>query len=544
MQAKNLTEKEQAVKDVVVENQKEALTLLKDLVNINSGTMNFDGVKTVTDIADGELQALGFDTRWEKPAGVKRAAHLFASREGGDGKRVLLLAHADTVYPKDNEFQKFRQDKNNAYGPGVIDDKGGMVVLIQALKALEQTGQLEDANITVAIISDEESVGEPLETARQPLIDAAQASNYVLAFEPGYDFNEAVTGRRGIAYWRLDVESENAETTQSETVFNANFLVGGTDADDEAGTAFGKGNVIPQKTITTGTLQCETDADCQNIQDVMKDIVSQTGARSAPTKSTIKFITDETNSDNILNWQLNTEGQGGHSSRIFLPEFGHAAILETARILAVLAENIENQNDAILSSAYILSNFEQALIEDDSGLTFNPSVIAGGTEVAFDLDTSIAEVSKENIPAQQAVTYGDIRYLSKAQCEKAIQVMKKTVADANTHANSETKTSLEFVTICKPSMSPSDKNEALLETLSDINVALGYGEVTAADAITRGAADVSYIADLENIEGSLDSLGPTGSNMHAIEESMQIDSLTKATERAAILINRLIHPTE
>ncbi|MEE9451683.1 MAG: M20/M25/M40 family metallo-hydrolase [Gammaproteobacteria bacterium] len=546
-QTQNLTTEEQAIKSAVAQNQAEAFELLENLVNINSNTVNLAGVKAVADIVAKELEALGFDIRWEKPDGVNRAAHLFASREGGMGKRVLLIAHADTVYAENSEFQKFSRDEYNAYGPGVSDSKGGIVVIIQALKALKQAGRLEDSNITVAISSDEENVGEPALDARVPLIKAAEASNYVLAFESSGDFSEVMTARRGMAYWQLNVKNEDAldledASYENDFMFSVNFIVGGTAIDSEAGHAFGKGNVIPQKTVATGVIQCDTRSHCQQIQTEMEAMISQTDDRSVPTEVTMAFNTDEAGDNNSLSWQLITEGQGGYSAKIFPTEYGRAAIFEMARILSIFTSNITNKNDAILSSASILSNFEQALMnEGNYGLTFNTGVTAGGTEVAFGLETSIANVSGKSSHAQQAISYGEIRYLSQEQCEKTQQQMDEIVAAANTNSRADTTADLEFVTICKPSMPVSDGNEALLKKLNHINGALGYGEVSAMDVIKLGTADINYVADLDNIEGGLDGLGPVGGHSHSIEENMQIDSLIKATERAAILIDRLTH---
>src|SRR4249919_824211 len=120
----------------------EALALLERAVNINSGTMHLAGVREVGRLFGAELDTLGFKTRWVDGAAFKRAGHLVAEHPG-TGPRFLLIGHLDTVFEKDNPFQKFeRIDERTARGPGIIDMKGGDVVMLHALKALDGAGLL------------------------------------------------------------------------------------------------------------------------------------------------------------------------------------------------------------------------------------------------------------------------------------------------------------------------------------------------------------------------------------------------------------------
>ena len=101
----------------------QALTLLERVVNINSGTMNFAGVRQVGAAFRAELDTLGFTTRWVDGAPFNRAGHLVAERNGrGRGPRILLIGHLDTVFEPRSAFQKFeRLDDSTARGPGIID---------------------------------------------------------------------------------------------------------------------------------------------------------------------------------------------------------------------------------------------------------------------------------------------------------------------------------------------------------------------------------------------------------------------------------------
>ena len=114
-----------------------SVALLERLVNQNSGTMNFAGVKTVGDMMRAELEPLGFRVEWIDMAKAGRAGHLIASKPGKKGaKKLLLIAHLDTVFEADSPFQTFVRNGDEAMGPGAGDDKGGLVTMTKLL-ALE-----------------------------------------------------------------------------------------------------------------------------------------------------------------------------------------------------------------------------------------------------------------------------------------------------------------------------------------------------------------------------------------------------------------------
>ncbi|RMH23424.1 MAG: M20/M25/M40 family metallo-hydrolase, partial [Gemmatimonadetes bacterium] len=183
-----------------------AIDLLERLVNINSGTMNFAGVRAVGDALRAEFDRLGFQTEWVDGAAFDRAGHLVARRRGARGPHLLLIGHLDTVFEPGSPFQRFeRRGDGTATGPGVVDMKGGDVVIVEALRALAAAGVLDDLTVTVVMTGDEERSGRPLSAARAALIEAAEAADIALAFENG-DSNPAtaVIARRGSTGWRLE----------------------------------------------------------------------------------------------------------------------------------------------------------------------------------------------------------------------------------------------------------------------------------------------------------------------------------------------------
>ncbi|NOT34423.1 MAG: M20/M25/M40 family metallo-hydrolase [Candidatus Eisenbacteria bacterium] len=271
------------------------LTLLERTVNMNSGTLNPDGVRSVGRAFTPAFEALGFRIRWIDGAAWGRAGHLVATRVGRAGganaKRlhVLLIGHLDTVFERDSPFQRFeRLTDSTASGPGAIDMKGGIVVMWLALQALEAAGELERLDCTVFLCGDEERSGEPLALARRDLIAAADAADVALGFEDGAgDPRTAVVSRRSSGGWVLRTTGKPYHSSQifradvgygsifeaarilnawrdslageALLTFNPGVVLGGTRAHyDEAaggGGAFGKTNVVAESTVVAGDLR-------------------------------------------------------------------------------------------------------------------------------------------------------------------------------------------------------------------------------------------------------------------------------------------------
>src|ERR1019366_8969072 len=206
---------EQAIVRAVDTRNADALALLERVVNINSGTQNLTGVRDVGAIFRAELDGLGFRTSWVDGASWQRAGHLIADHPGL-GPRILLIGHLDTVFEPDSPFQKFeRVDAKTARGPGVIDMKGGDVIIVQALKALDAAGVLKTMNVVVVMTGDEEEPGRPLSRARAALVAAAQGAEAAIGFEDGPgDPRYAVTARRSTTSWQLSVTGTPAHSSQ------------------------------------------------------------------------------------------------------------------------------------------------------------------------------------------------------------------------------------------------------------------------------------------------------------------------------------------
>src|SRR5947199_5927938 len=148
---------EQTMVQTVDAEQARTIAMLQRWVDQNSGTMNLAGVEAVRRMVEPEFSAMGFKTEWIDMRAAGRAGHLVARHLGTrSGKRLLLIAHLDTVFEPDSPFQRWVPEGHLAHGPGAGDDKGGIAVIVAALRAMQAAGTLKQANITVFLAGDEE----------------------------------------------------------------------------------------------------------------------------------------------------------------------------------------------------------------------------------------------------------------------------------------------------------------------------------------------------------------------------------------------------
>jgi glutamate carboxypeptidase len=197
--------------------QDEMLAALKTHVEINTGTDNIEGIDRYRALLTAQLQQLGFATREHaSPAqpvlrcdggSVSVANHLVATRTGDKSNRILLNGHMDTVFSAGDAFQTLKVEPDGTlHGPGVADMKGGLVVLLYALRALDAGGHLDGANITVLLNSDEE-IGS---LASRPLIEElARQHDVGLVFEGSFE-NRLTRSRKGLGQVRLKVSGRES----------------------------------------------------------------------------------------------------------------------------------------------------------------------------------------------------------------------------------------------------------------------------------------------------------------------------------------------
>ena len=290
--------------------QARTLGLLEKLVNQNSGSLNLPGVTAVGRMMRAELAPLGFSVEWIDMKASGRAGHIVARHKGdGRGKKMLLIGHLDTVFEPDSPFQKWERQGNWGAGPGAADDKGGMVVMVAALRAMQAAGTLKAADIEIVLTGDEEDSGTPIEIARRDLIAAGKRADVALDYEglvvdQGRDMGSIA--RRSSGSWTVSVTakgghssgifSEQAghgaiyelarivdtfrrELREEKLTFNVGLIGGGDGAKLDDGriraSVTGKTNIIASTAVARGDLRAIDQAQIDRTRAKMRAIVSR-----------------------------------------------------------------------------------------------------------------------------------------------------------------------------------------------------------------------------------------------------------------------------
>src|SRR3954453_19677848 len=211
-----LSPPEQVMLTTVDSAQGRTTAFLQRMVDQNSGKMNVGGGEAVRRRVEPEFTGLGFKTEWIDMKAAGRAGHLVARHAGSrSGKRLLLIAHLDTVFELDSHFQRWTREGDWAHGPGSGDDKGGIAVIVAALRAMQAAGTLKHANITVFMTGDEEDAGNPLTISRRDLIAEGKKADAALDFEDlaqkgGVDIGSIA--RRSAGSWAVTVTGRSAHS--------------------------------------------------------------------------------------------------------------------------------------------------------------------------------------------------------------------------------------------------------------------------------------------------------------------------------------------
>ncbi|HEY4071388.1 MAG TPA: M20/M25/M40 family metallo-hydrolase [Sphingomicrobium sp.] len=319
-----LSRAEQRMIATVDSEQQRTTSMLERWVDQNSGTMNKAGVTAVRDMVEPEFKQLGFTTQWIDMSAAGRAGHLIARHAGSkSGKRLLLIAHLDTVFEPDSPFQRWERQGGVAKGPGSGDDKGGIAVIVAALRAMQAAGTLKNANITVVMTGDEEDAGSPIALARRDLIAEGKKADVALDFEDlsvedGKDMGSIA--RRSAGSWTLSVTGHSAHSAgwggpgvgyganyelarildefrrqlpEDKLTYNVGLIGGGQTAALDAGKirleATGKTNIVAPTAVARGDLRAVSQDQIDRTRAKMRAIVAQ----SLPgTKAEISFDED------------------------------------------------------------------------------------------------------------------------------------------------------------------------------------------------------------------------------------------------------------
>jgi glutamate carboxypeptidase len=301
-----LSAEEQKILLVVRKNLPSDLQLLEELVNINSGTLNVNGVKKVGDVLKRKFDQIGFTTEWiTLPDSLKRAGHLVASVKGKTGKKLFLIGHLDTVFEPDMPSNPYKKlNDSTATGQGANDMKGGDVIIFAALQALKESGALNDRNILAYFTGDEEKTGQPFSVSRKDFISRARETDIALGFEGAQGLNTVASARRGASTWQLEVSAKQGHSSgifnnnygaiyeaariinsfreqlskEKYLTFNPGLFAGGSDLDYDSAqiraAISGKTNIISPATVVAGDLRFLTEVQKENARNRMREIAT------------------------------------------------------------------------------------------------------------------------------------------------------------------------------------------------------------------------------------------------------------------------------
>jgi len=319
---------EQKIIQTIDAERQRTTDMLQHWVDQNSGTMNLAGVQAARAMIEPEFTQLGFSAEWIDMKATGRAGHLVVRHVGSStGKRLLLIAHLDTVFEQDSPFQRWTRDGDMARGPGAGDDKGGIAVIVAALRAMQAAGTLKNANITVFMTGDEEDSGDPITISRRDLIAEGKKADAALDFEDlaqddgptgvldlgsiarrssgswkvtasGHSAHSSGIGTPGVGYGAIYelariIDTFRRELPEDKLTYNVGLIGGGQSADLDAGRiriqVTGKTNIVPPTAVARGDLRAISEEQIQRTREKMRAIVAQ----SLPgTKAEISFDED------------------------------------------------------------------------------------------------------------------------------------------------------------------------------------------------------------------------------------------------------------
>lgn len=207
---------EAQITDWLASQRQAMIDLLRDVVNIDSGSYDKAGVDAVGARFERHFAEHGISSRRESHGTFGDALHAEVAKPGSNEKPVLLMGHRDTVFGKGEAGRRpFTIKDKRAYGPGVADMKAGLVMNVFVATAFHKFGGSPHP-IKVLITSDEE-IGSP---SSRPVIEReGRAARAVFNSEPGRPTGNVVTSRKGGIFMHMAVTGKAAHS-------GANFAAG------------------------------------------------------------------------------------------------------------------------------------------------------------------------------------------------------------------------------------------------------------------------------------------------------------------------------
>jgi glutamate carboxypeptidase len=235
------------------------LERLKEIVNINSGTANINGVKKVQQKIEPWFKDLGFTITYkENPEGKETSAPLMiAEIKGQRPEFISFIMHADTVFEPSSPFQSWKMKSEKIMvGPGVMDNKGGIVVMARAMELYLQEKKEAKHSLRIIISPNEETGSSGLGEIFQ---NFGRDSWLVLGLEPADESGGIIEGRKGNVWYEIKAVGKEAHAGRNHRDGkNACQLLAGKIKELEALTDY-------KKEITVSTGRMEGGQDKYNI---------------------------------------------------------------------------------------------------------------------------------------------------------------------------------------------------------------------------------------------------------------------------------------
>jgi len=182
------------------------IATVKQLVAVDTGTGQVEGLATVSQMLVERLQALGAEVS-TSPATPSAGDNIVGTLKGNGGKDFLLMVHYDTVFAEGTAAARpFRMDEQRAYGPGVADAKGGVAMILHALELLKAQ-QFDDYGTITVLFNPDEEMGSA--GSKKIIAELARKHDYVFSYEPP-DRDAVTTATNGINAVMLEVKGKSS----------------------------------------------------------------------------------------------------------------------------------------------------------------------------------------------------------------------------------------------------------------------------------------------------------------------------------------------
>ncbi len=262
----------------------DAIKVWERLVNIDSGTGDGEGINAVGATAVEQLRNLGASIETFPTPAPAAGDNIVATLSGSGKGKVLLIAHMDTVFAKGTAAARpFRIEGNRAYGPGVTDNKAGIVVGLSALKILDELKFKDYARVTLMLNTNEETGSRG---SRALIEKLAREHDVTLNLEGGRPGDGVVIWRKGSATLRVEVKGRAAHASVPELGRNAvtelahQILQLGKLADPSKGTTISitvvnagdRRNVIPDRAVAEGDMRAVVSEEFDRVEREMAEL--------------------------------------------------------------------------------------------------------------------------------------------------------------------------------------------------------------------------------------------------------------------------------